>query len=145
MGFIAENAIEFLKAMLKQATINCAYNSDEQALEVQALYPNWKDLEEGTELFAGQRVNYKGVLYNVIMTHKKQITWNPEDAPSLFAKVLIPDPSVIPDWTQPSSTNGYMTGNKVKHHDKIWESLVDNNVWEPDTVGTESLWKEVTE
>lgn len=26
---------------------------------------------------------------------------------------------------------------------KTWESLADNNVWEPGVIGTESLWKEV--
>lgn len=145
MGFITDNAIEFLKAMLKQATINCVTNTDEQALEVQALYPNWEDIEVGKLLTIGERVNYLDVLYNVIQEHTKQELWNPVDAPSLYAKVLIPDPSVIPDWEQPTSTNGYMTGDKVKHHDKVWISLIDNNVWEPDTVGTELLWKEATE
>ena len=28
---------------------------------------------------------------------------------------------------------------------KTWESLVDNNVWEPGALGTESLWKDVSE
>lgn len=145
MGFITDNAIEFLKAMRKQATINCVENTDEQALEVQILYPNWEDLEDGTMLKVGDRVNYDGILYNVIQEHQKQSTWNPVDAPSLFAKVIIPDPSVIPEWVQPSSTNGYMTGDKVNHNGTTYISLVDNNVWEPGAVGTETVWKEVTE
>ena len=33
--------------------------------------------------------------------------------------------------------------DKVMHNGKKWESLVDNNVWEPGATGTESLWKEV--
>jgi hypothetical protein len=145
MGNITDKTLSILSSVCKQAMFNCVDNSDEQALEVQVLYPDWETLADGTTLRVGDRVNYNGVLYNVITEHQKQENWNPVDAPSLFAKVLIPEPSVIPDWEQPSSTNGYMTGDKVKHHDKIWESLVDNNVWEPDTVGTESLWKEVTE
>lgn len=145
MSNISKKALDFLSAIMKQAEISCGTNTDEQALEVQVLYPNWEDLDEGTELVAGQRVNYADVLYNVIMTHKKQITWAPSDAPSLFAKVLIVDPTVIPEWEQPDSTNPYMKGNKVTHNGKTWESLVDGNVWEPGAVGTESLWKEVTE
>lgn len=143
MGHIEDRNIKRLAAMFSQARINSADNTDEQALEVQSLYPDWEELAEGTELKVGDRVNYKEDLYNVLMTHKKQKTWNPEDAPSLFAKVLIPEPSIIPEWEQPTSTNGYMTGDKVTHGGKIWESLVDNNVWEPGAVGTESLWKEV--
>ena len=26
---------------------------------------------------------------------------------------------------------------------KTWESLIDNNTWEPGVVGTETLWSEV--
>ena len=65
--------------------------------------------------------------------------------PSLWAKVLIPNPDVIPDWEQPDSTNGYAKGDKVIYGGKTWESLTDNNVWEPGAAGTESLWKELTE
>ena len=32
---------------------------------------------------------------------------------------------------------------QVTHNGKTWESLADNNVWEPGAIGTESLWKEV--
>ena len=65
--------------------------------------------------------------------------------PSLFAKVLIPDSSVIPEWEQPGSTNPYMMGDKVTHNGSTWLSLVDNNVWEPGVVGTEDLWEQITE
>ena len=64
----------------------------------------------------------------------------PDVAVSLFAEVLIPDPSVIPDWVQPSSTNPYMKGDKVRHNGKVWVSTVDNNVWEPGVYG----WDEVS-
>ena len=38
---------------------------------------------------------------------------------------------------------GGKTGDKVTHNSKTGKSSVDNNVWEPGAVGTESLWKEV--
>lgn len=145
MSNISDKALQFLNAIMKQAEISCGTNTDEQALEVQILYPNWEDLEDGTTLKVGDRVNYDGILYNVIQEHQKQSTWNPVDAPSLFTKVLIPDPSVITEWEQPDSTNPYMKGDKVTHNGSTWESLVDSNAWEPGTVGTESLWKEVAE
>lgn len=138
-------ALEKLAAMKAQAEISAVENTDEQALRVPSLYPDWEAMKEGTHLTKGQRVNYKGVLYNVLSDHDKQAAWTPEAAPSLFAKVLIPDPSVIPDWEQPLSTNGYKKGDRVRHKSKIWESLVDNNVWEPGISGTEGQWKEVTE
>ena len=142
---ITEKAIEKLKAMRKQAEINAAGNTDAQALDVSALYADWETLEEGYYLTVGDRVTYRDVLYNVITAHNVQSTWNPVDSPSLFAKALIPDPEVIPEWEQPDSTNPYSKGDRVTHNEKTWESLVDNNVWEPGALGTESLWKDVSE
>lgn len=142
---ITEKAIEKLKAMRRQAEITAAGNTDVQALEVSTLYADWETLEEGYSLTVGDRVTYNDVLYNVITAHNVQSTWNPADSPSLFAKALIPDSEKIPEWEQPESTNGYSVGDRVTHNGKTWESLVDENVWEPGALGTESLWKEVSE
>lgn len=139
-------ALEKLAAMRQQAEINAVNNTDEQALKVPSLYPDWeKDFKDGDTLEKDARVNYKGVLYKVLTTHQKQANWTLTDSPSLFAKVLIPDPGEIPEWEQPGPENAYSKGDKVKHNGKTWESLVDNNVWEPGVVGTEAQWKEVTE
>lgn len=143
MGHITEASLKKLKATFAQATFEAESNTDERALEVQSLYPNWEDYEDGYTFLVGNRVNYLGVLYNVITEHQKQETWNPLDAPSLFSKVLIPNENVIPEWEQPDSTNAYMTGDKVIHNGITYVSLVDNNVWEPGAVGTETLWEVV--
>lgn len=68
-----------------------------------------------------------------------QEAWTPPDAPSLFAKVLIPDTDTIPEWEQPDSTNPYAKGDKVTHNGKTWISTADGNVWEPGVYG----WEEV--
>lgn len=73
--------------------------------------------------------------------HTSQTDWTPDAAASLFAKVLIPDENIIPEWEQPESTNPYMKGDKVTYNGKTWKSTVDNNVWAPDAYG----WVEVTE
>lgn len=142
---LTDRTKSILRAMSKQSKIDAVNNTDEQALEVQSLYPEWETISDGTTLNVGQRVNYNGLLYNVLQEHQKQSTWNTIDAPSLFAQVLIPDENVIPDWVQPDSTNPYMIGDRVNHNDKTWESLIDNNIWEPGAVGTETLWVEVVE
>ena len=113
--------------------------TDEEAVDAVNLYPSWKNNHEYNEV--GERVRYDGVLYKVLQAHTSQLAWIPPSAPSLFAKVLIPDENEIPEWEQPDSTNPYMTGDKVSHNDKIWESSVDNNVWEPGVYG----WVEVPE
>ena len=43
--------------------------------------------------------------------------------------------SSIQEWSQPSSVNPYMAGDKVTHQGLIWESNIDNNVWEPGVYG----------
>lgn len=112
--------------------------TDEQALSAQALFPTWKI---GLEYEVGTRVLYNDTLYKVLQAHISQESWSPENAPSLYAKVLISDENVIPEWEQPDSTNPYMTGDKVTHNDKTWVSNCDNNVWEPGVHG----WDEVSE
>lgn len=118
------------------------YLTDEQALAVKNLHEEWvpnKDYK------TGDRRLYNEKLYKCLQDQTAQADWNPEDTPSLWAKILIPDPEVIPEWEQPESTNGYSVGDKATHNGKTWESLVNNNVWEPGVIGTEGLWKEVTE
>lgn len=114
--------------------------TDEQALQVTAIFPMW----DATKAYVvGDRVQYAGNLYRCLQAHTAQEMWNPADAPSLWAKVLTDPSGEILPWVQPDSTNPYAKGDKVTHNGKTWESLVDNNVWEPGAVGTESLWKEV--
>ena len=111
--------------------------TDEQALNSIALYPEWK---ADVGYTVGQRVLYNSVLYKVLQAHTSQADWTPDVSHSLFAQILIPDENVIPEWVQPDSTNPYMKGDKVTHNGITYESLIDNNVWEPGVIGTESLW-----
>lgn len=106
--------------------------NDTDALNAVALYPAWRD---GVEYKTGQRVRHDGTLYKVLQDHTSQADWTPDVAPSLFAKVLIPDPETIPEWQQPDSTNPYSAGDKVTHNGKTWVSNIDGNVWEPGVYG----------
>lgn len=119
-----------LREYIEKAAVSL---SDEDALEAVQLYPSWKNNHEYKEV--GERVRYDGVLYKVLQAHTSQSEWVPPQAPSLFAKVLISDPDVIPEWEQPDSTNPYMKDDKVTHSGKTWVSDVDNNVWEPGIYG----------
>lgn len=110
--------------------------TDEQALAAPALYPLWRS---GVNYAAGIRVLYNGTLYKVLTAHTSQDDWTPDAAPSLFAKVLIPDETVIPEWEQPDSTNPYSAGDKVTHNGKTWVSDIDNNVWKPGVYGWTEL------
>ena len=111
---------------------------DQTALAGKDLYPVWNDKSAYKN---GDRVRFNDILYKCLQDHTAQASWTPTDAPSLWAKVLIPTPSEVPEWEQPESTNPYMKEDKVKHNGKTWVSNIDNNVWEPGVYG----WTEVTE
>lgn len=132
---------ELQAAAMVAAQFSAQALPDALALEAKAIYPAWDG--NGVKYAKDYKVLYNDVLYKCLTEHTSQADWAPDAAPSLWAKVLIPNPEVIPDWEQPLSTNPYMKGDKVRHKGKIWESLVDNNVWEPGVVGTEGQWKEV--
>lgn len=107
---------------------------DEKALEGTELFPEW---DAAVAYEEGRRVRYEGILYRCLQPHTAQADWMPTAAPSLWARVLIPDENVIPDWEQPDSTNPYKLGDKVRHKGKVWVSVVDNNTWEPGVYGWE--------
>ena len=135
---LVEKAIE-LRALIEKAMTETASLTEAEAVAATCLYPKWSG--NGVAYVKGQRVQDDGVLYTVLQAHTSQPDWKPADAPSLFAKVLIPDPTVIPEWEQPESTNPYAKGDKVTHNGKTWASDIDGNVWEPGVYG----WTEVAE
>ena len=126
-----------LRKILEKAMTEAQSLTDAEAITATCLHPKWNG--DGVQYTAGQRVQDDGILYTVLQAHTSQPDWKPAAAPSLFAKVLIPDPTVIPEWEQPESTNPYAKGDKVKHNGKTWVSDIDGNVWEPGVYG----WTEV--
>ena len=130
------SAEEVTRLLIAQQ-VNTLDVDDQTAVRMTEFYPEW---ESGQAYTAGYKVQHGGKLWRCLQNHTSQDGWEPESAPSLWAKVLIPDETVVPEWEQPDSTNGYMTGDKVTHNGVTWESTIDNNVWEPGVYG----WTEVS-
>lgn len=108
---------------------------DAIALTIKEFYDEW---QVGVNYVVNQYINYKDILYKVLTEHTSQTDWTPDISPGLFTKVLIdPTGETVLDWVQPDSTNAYMKGDKVKHNELIYVSIVDNNVWEPGVYGWE--------
>lgn len=118
-----------LRPYIEKAAISL---NDEDALEATNLFPNW---EVASVYVVDDRVRYEGTLYKCLQAHTSQAAWTPVAAASLWAKVLIPDANVIPEWEQPDSTNPYMQGDKVMYNGQVYESTIDNNVWAPNVYG----------
>ena len=111
--------------------------TDEQADQIPQAFSEWK---AGIAYSIGQRVRYNDKLWRCVQAHTSQEGWEPSETPSLWTRTH--QEGEIPEWTQPlGATDAYSAGDKVKYLDKIWESTVDNNVWEPGVYG----WAEVTE
>ena len=102
--------------------------TDEEAIERPILFPNWKS---GKEYTINERVRYGGRIFKVLQNHTSQEDWTPSRAPSLFVEILTSETGEPQEWQQPSSTNPYLTGDKVIYNGQIYESLIDNNVWSP--------------
>ena len=113
--------------------------TDEQAVQVPLIFEAW---QVGVDYKVGKKLVYEEVLYKVLQDHTSQETWTPKDAPSLFARVLVDDGGAVLDWVQPDTTNPYMKGDRVKFEGKIYESLIDSNVWSP--TAYPAGWKEIS-
>lgn len=136
MSAILERA-RHLRAVIED---NAAIMTDEEAVDAVELFPRWSG--DGVSCKTGERRRYGENLYKCLQDHTSQDGWDPESAPSLWAKILPgQDDTGIGEWEQPDSTNPYMKGDRVTHGGKTWESDVDNNVWEPGVYG----WSEVSE
>ena len=115
--------------------------SDAQALQVPMLFDEFDG--NGVAYEVGKRIIYNGVLYKVLQAHTSQAGWTPTAAPSLFAKVINETiDGSIPEFEQPDSTNPYMKGDRVLFNGKVYESLIDNNVYSPEAYP--AGWKEIT-
>lgn len=120
-----DEAIQLRKLLVRQT----AAMTDDEILEVPAFVEKWKP---GVSYTIGDRLNHNGTIYKVLQSHTSQASWDPNMAPSLFAKLLPGQGGTeIGEWQQPDSTNPYMTGDKVIFEGVVYESTIDNNIWSP--------------
>lgn len=124
------------------AQMQAASLSDDDALKVPALFPEWED--NGHCYAQGDRVVYHGKLYKCIAAHTSSDTVAPAASPQRWAEVL-PSTSTDTDVEEWQQGKSYTTGDKVKKYGAVYESLMDGNTIEPGTFGSESAWKQITQ
>lgn len=82
---------------LMTMTINTMSLTDQQALTVKSLYPNWENFI-GQQLTVGQKVQYNNKLFKVIQEHTAQENWSPGiDTASLFTEIVEDHTGTIDD------------------------------------------------
>lgn len=123
-----------VNARLAQIESALAPIPDETAVELTTLFPMWA---AGVSYPADYRAQYDARLYKCVQAHTSQEGWEPPNVPALWAEIA--KPGEIPVWRQPTGAqDAYMIGDKVHYpgeSDPVFESIVDNNVWEPGVYG----------
>lgn len=137
------NGSSEVSALQKEYQAELDSVTNDVALYMVDMFPLWSGA--GVKYEKGKRVQYNGVLYEVVKEHVSQENWKPDVTPSEYAKVISSISGEIPEWEQPLPTNAYKKGDRVKHNGRYYESTYDGaNVWEPGVVG-EEYWKDITD
>ena len=127
---------QVMEAVKKMLSTETSELTDEEALQVAALYPTWIS-KIGEQVNVGERLWYDGKLWKVVQAHTVQEDWTPDVSASLFTEVSIEE---WPEYVTPSSANPYMTGDKVTFNGKHYICVMDNTVWSPSEYPT--AWEE---
>lgn len=120
---------EIVEAVKKMLSTSVADLTDEEALEVAALYPTWAS-KMGESVTAGERLWYGDALYKVLQAHTVQADWTPDTAVSLFVQVSIEEWPEIPEYITAESV--WMAGQKGTWKGEHYICQLDNCVWNPD-------------
>lgn len=137
------NGSSDVSALQKEYQTELDSVTNDVALYMVDMFPLWSG--NGVKYEKGKRVQYNGVLYEIVKEHVSQENWKPDVTPSEYAKVISSISGEIPEWEQPLPTNAYNLGDRVKHNGRYYESTYDGaNVWEPGVVG-EEYWKDITD
>lgn len=99
----------------------------------------------GAIMERGKQCSHNGVVFNIVQTHT---VTNPSFTPPTVASLYRPAPVTVsgnlyPTWNSIGvldSVNNWKQYDRVFWNANNWESVVNNNVWEPGVVGT-NIWK----
>lgn len=117
---------------------------DEKAMEVATVFDPW---EIGKAYAVGDFLTYgvNGVgdpqLYKAVQAHTSQADWRPDITPALYVAIGL-DEEGYPVWSQPTGAHdAYYIGDIVDYNGKLYESLIDGNIYSPESYP--AGWKEV--
>lgn len=131
-------AIALQMNRLMQLNVQSMALSDEVAMEVADLYPEWiankKYLKDEIVKY-GVNIDNETQLYKITVEHVSQAQYPPNTDITHYTKIgFTEDGTTI--WTQPlGGHDAYKQGDVVSHKGKTWISDLDGNVWEPGVYG----------
>ena len=108
----------------------------EKILEIPSAYPAYavgKDYKAKEVFSYGENSVGDPQLYQVIQDHTSTAEWTPDTAASLYKAIGITEEG-YPEWVQPlGASDAYNTGDIVSYNGKLYKSLIDGNVWNPES------------
>lgn len=129
------NKLQAAEQFRKALQMFAASLSDQQAMEVAAIYDPWVvDKFYSSGIFVTYGVNGVGdpQLYKVVQPHTAQFDWTPDVAKSLYVAIGL-DEQGYPVWSQPTGAHdAYNVGDVVNYNGTLYESTIDGNVYAPD-------------
>ena len=112
---------------------------DAAVAEVAALFPDWTP---GATVKPGDVLAWDGTLVECIQAHTTQADWTPDKVPALWTSARKTAGQAPDEWKQPlGSSDAYKKGDRVTFQGKVYESLIDANVWSP--TAYPAGWKKV--
>lgn len=129
------NKIQAAEQLRRALQMFAASLSDEQAMEVVAIYDPW---QAGKPYVAGDFLTY-GVnsvgdpqLYKVAQAHTSLDIWVPGTAPSLYVAIGL-NKEGYPTWSKPTGAHdAYNIGDIVDFNGELYKSRIDGNIYSPE-------------
>jgi chitodextrinase len=130
------NKLQIAEQFRRALQMFAASLDDEKAMEVATIYDPWR---EGKAYAVGEFFTYgenavgDPQLYKVNQAHVSQFDWLPDLNPALYTPIGL-DEKGYPIWSQPTGAHdAYNTGDIVDYNGTLYKSLVDGNVYAPDS------------
>lgn len=129
-------ALEFRRAIEFFAQGLDVETEIDKILSIPSLYPTYTvgKAYKTKDIFS-YGVNAVGdpQLYQVLQDHTSAAEWTPDTSTSLYKKIGVTEEG-YPEWVQPlGATDAYNTGDIVSYKGTLYRSLIDGNVWNPET------------
>lgn len=139
------NKLQLAEQFRKALQLYAASLDEITAMEIASVYPAWAPQQSyrvGEYLTYGTNSVDDPQLYKVVQAHTSQDDWKPSDTPALYTPIGL-DKQGYPTWSQPTGAHdAYNQGDIVDYNGTLYKSLVDGNVWAPDTVA--NIWEVYT-
>ena len=128
-------ALELRKALQFFLSTMDADTQGADMMEVASVFPKYQvgKAYKVKEVFSyGENGVGDPQLYQVLQAHTSAEQWTPDATPSLYKKIGVTEDG-YPEWVQPlGASDAYNTGDVVSYNGKLYESLMDGNVYSPD-------------